>query len=157
MRMVGWNLALALAWCALVGRLTLADLIVGYVIGFGVLGWLIPGPSPRAYVRRLPRVFAFVAVYASEVVVSTLRMAWEVVTPYPRRNPGMIEVPLDVTTDTEIAMLANLITFTPGSVMLDVADDRRHMLVHVLFLDDPEASIRHIKRRYERWVLRLMR
>lgn len=155
--MVGWNLALALTWCALAGRLTMPDLLVGYVIGYGLLGWLIPAPSARAYVRRIPRVFAFLAAYAYEVIVSSLRIAWEVVTPTPRRTPGMIDVPLDVTTEAEIALLANLITFTPGTVTIDIAEDRSHIIVHDMFLKDPETSRKKIKQRYERWVMRLMR
>ena len=156
MKMVGWNLALALAWCAIVGRLTLVDLVVGYAIGYGLLGWVIPVPAARTYVRRIPRVFVFIFVYAYEVFVSTLRIAWEVVTPTPRRSPGMVQVPLDVTTDAEIALLANLITFTPGTVTIDIADDRSHLIVHDMVLKDPEASRRHIKQRYERWVMRVM-
>jgi multicomponent Na+:H+ antiporter subunit E len=157
MRMVGWNLALALAWCALAGRLTLVDLFIGYVIGYGLLGWLVPSKSARAYVRRIPRVLGFVGAYAFEVVVSSLRIAWEVVTPWPRRSPGIVEVPLDVETDAEIALLANLVTFTPGTVALDVAEDRSHMLVHDMFIKDPETSRDKIKQRYERWVMRLLR
>lgn len=157
MRMVGWNLVLALAWCALAGQLTIVDLLVGYAIGYGLLGWLVPSESARAYVRRLPRVLAFVVVYAYQVISSSLRIAWEVVTPRPRRRPGILAVPLDVTTPTEIALLANLITFTPGTVAIDVSDDRSHMIVHDMFVHDPEAARRDIKRRYERWVMRLLR
>jgi multicomponent Na+:H+ antiporter subunit E len=145
--MTGWNLALALAWCALAGRLTLDDLLAGYAIGYGLLGWLVPSPSAHAYVRRLPRVLGFLAVYAYEVIVSSLRIAWEVVTPAPRRRPGIILVPLDVKTDTEIALLANLVTFTPGTVTLDISDDRSRMVVHDMFIKVPEASRFFIKRR----------
>lgn len=157
MRMVGWNMALSFAWCALNGRLTMTDLVIGYVVGYGLLGWLIPGQSARGYVRRIPRVLAFILIYAYEVTVSTIRVAWEIMTPVPRRSPGLIEVPLEVTSDVEITMLANLITFTPGTVTIDIADDRSHLIVHDMFLRDPEAARRHIKRRYESWVLRLMR
>lgn len=157
MRMTGWNLVIAFAWCALAGRLTLVDLLAGYAIGYGLLGWLVPSPAAHAYVRRLPRVLGFVVVYAYEVIVSTLRIAWEVVTPTPRRRPGIIEVPLDVKTDAEIALLANLVTFTPGTVTLDISDDRSRMIVHDMFIKDPEASRSHIKHRYERWVMRLLR
>lgn len=157
MRMVGWNLALALAWCALAGRLTLVDLLVGYAIGYGLLGWLVPSAAAQAYVRRLPRVLAFLVVYAYQVISSSLRIAWEVVTPRPRRSPGIIAVPLDVTTPAEIALLANLITFTPGTVAIDVTEDHSHMIVHDMFIRDPEAARRNIKQHYERWVMRLLR
>lgn len=157
MRMVGWNLALALAWCALAGRLTLATLVVGYAIGYGLLGWLVPSPSARAYVRRLPRVLAFIVIYAYEVLKSSLRIAWEVVTPTTHRRPGIIEVPLDVETDAEIALLANLVTFTPGTVTLDISEDRTRMIVHDMFIEEPDLTRDHIKQRYERWVMRLLR
>ena len=155
--MVGWNIALALAWCALAGRLTIGDLLVGFAIGYALLGWLVPSPSARAYVGRIPRVLTFIMVYAFEVMISSLRIAWEIVTPVPRRRPGIIEVPLDVNTDAEIALLANLVTFTPGTVAIDIAEDGSHMVVHDMFIKDPDLTRRHIKQRYERWVMRLMR
>lgn len=157
MRMVGWNLALALAWCALAGRLTMIDLVIGYGIGYGLLGWLVPSASAQSYVRRLPLVLAFLATYAYEVIVSSLRIAREVVTPWPRRSPGIITVPLDVSSPAEIALLANLVTFTPGTVVLDFSEDHSHMFVHDMFIHDPETSRRIIKQRYERWVMRMLR
>jgi multicomponent Na+:H+ antiporter subunit E len=157
MRMIAWNLAVALAWCALIGRLTLVDLVVGYAIGFGLFGWLLPSHAARSYVRRIPRVAVFIIAYAYEVLLSSLRIAWEVVTPFPRRSPGIIQVPLDVKTDTEIALLANLVTFTPGTVAIDIAEDKSHMVVHDMFITDPDESRQRIKQRYELWVMRLLR
>jgi multicomponent Na+:H+ antiporter subunit E len=157
MRMLGWNFALALAWCALAGRLTLVDLVVGFAIGYGLLGWLVPSDAARRYAQKWPHVLVFLANYAVEVIVSSLRIAWEVITPVPRRRPGIIRVPLEVKTDTEIAVLANLITFTPGTVTLDISEDRTSMYVHDMFIDHPKASRERIKRKYERWVLRLFR
>ena len=126
MRMVGWNLALALAWCALAGRLTLVDLLVGYAIGYGLLGWLVPSAAAQAYVRRLPRVLAFLVVYAYQVISSSLRIAWEVVTPRPRRSPGIIAVPLDVTTpaaDAELPIMEEL-TLNDGGTMFGATGKR---------------------------------
>jgi multicomponent Na+:H+ antiporter subunit E len=99
MNLFGWNLGLALVWCALLGRLTVVDLGVGFAIGYVLLGWLLPDTRSRAYRRRLPLVVAFLGYYAVEVIVSSLRIAWEVVTPRPRRQPGIIPVPLDVDRD----------------------------------------------------------
>ena len=36
-----------------------------------------------------------------------------------------------------------------GTVSAVLSDDRRHLLIHVLNLKDPEAVIRDIKTRYE--------
>jgi multicomponent Na+:H+ antiporter subunit E len=154
--MLGWNVGLALVWCALTGRLGIAELSIGFAVGYLLIGWLIPSDDARAYLRRLPLLVGFFAYYSVEVIVSSLRIAWEVVTPRARRRPGIIVVPLDVKTDAQIALLLAIVTFTPGTVALDLAPDRRTMLVHDMVLVDAETSRERIKRRYERWVVRLL-
>lgn len=156
MRMLGWNLALALVWCALAGRLAILELTLGFAVGYLLIGWLIPTKDARAYLRRLPLAIGFLAYYVGEVIIASLRIAWEVITPSPRRAPGFVSVPLDVTTDAQIALLINTVTFTPGTVAIDLSPDRHTLLVHDMFLTDVEASRQRIKRRYERWVLRLL-
>jgi len=73
--------------------------------------------------------------------------------------PGVIAIPLDARTDAEIAMLANLITLTPGSVSLDLSEDRSLLYIHAMYIDggDVEAYRRSIKEGLERRVLELLR
>jgi multicomponent Na+:H+ antiporter subunit E len=102
-------------------------------------------------------VVAFAGFLLRELVLSTLRVAWEVVTPAKKRRQGIIAVPLDARTDLEIAILANLITFTPGTLSLDVSHDRGVLYVHTMFVDDPDELRRDIKDGFERRVLELVR
>jgi multicomponent Na+:H+ antiporter subunit E len=155
--MFGWNLLLALAWCAAWGRISMAEVAIGFVVGYAVLGCLLPGDGTARYVRRVPRVLAFACVYLVEVVRSTLLIAWDVVSPRPHHRPGILAAPLGDETDLEIAVLANLITFTPGTVALDVSRDRRVLFVHDMFIHDPESSREHIRNRYGRWVRGILR
>jgi multicomponent Na+:H+ antiporter subunit E len=73
--------------------------------------------------------------------------------------PGVVAIPLDARTDAEITLLANLITLTPGSVSLDLSEDRRVLYVHAMYIDggDVEAYRRSIKEGLERRVLELLR
>lgn len=73
--------------------------------------------------------------------------------------PGVVAIPLDARTDAEITLLANLITLTPGSVSLDLSDDRRFLYVHAMYIDggDVEAYRQTVKERLERRVLELLR
>lgn len=73
--------------------------------------------------------------------------------------PGVVAIPLDARTDVEIALLANLITLTPGSVTLDLSEDRRVLYVHAMYIDggDVEAYRRSVKESLERRVLELLR
>jgi len=53
----------------------------------------------------------------------------------------------------------NLITLTPGSVSLDLSEDRRVLYVHAMYIDggDVEAYRRSVKEGLERRVLELLR
>jgi multicomponent Na+:H+ antiporter subunit E len=66
-------------------------------------------------------------------------------------------LPLDARTDEEITMLANLVTLTPGTVCLDVSEDRRTMFIHAMFVNDPDELRNEIKQGLERRVLELLR
>lgn len=146
------NFALAFAWCGLAGELNLLTLSVGFAFGYLVLGWM--GSS---YVRRAQKILLFVPFYLGEVILGSLQVAWDVVTPEQKRRVGIVALPLDAKTDVEITLLANLVTFTPGTISLDVTEDRRYLLIHAMFIDDLEAFKARIKRRLERRVLEILR
>jgi multicomponent Na+:H+ antiporter subunit E len=78
-------------------------------------------------------------------------------TPKPRIRPGVLAIALEAKTDTEIAMLSNLITLTPGSVSLDVSSDRRFLYLHAMYIDDLEKYRESIKSSLERRVLEVSR
>jgi len=73
--------------------------------------------------------------------------------------PGVVAIPLDARTDVEITLLANLITLTPGSVSLDLSEDRRVLYVHAMYIvdGDVDAYRRSVKEGLERRVLELLR
>lgn len=150
------NLLFAAVWAALVGEVDTPHLVFGFILGYGVL-WLLRPAIGGSYHRRLPMFVGFVLFFLRELVVSTLRVAWEVITPRKLRHTGIIAVPLDARTDTEITVFANLLTLTPGTLSLDVSDDRRVLYVHAMFVDDPDAMRREIKEGMERRVLALLR
>lgn len=150
------HLGLALVWCGLVGSARLEHLIVGLVLGHLVLRLLHPvvgGPHPR----RLPAAVGLGLFLLWEIVLATGRVAWEVVTPQTLRRPGIVAVPLDARTDVEITLLANMVTLTPGTLSLDLSEDRRTLFVHALFGEDPERVRHQIKSGFERRILRVLR
>ncbi len=77
----------------------------------------------------------------------------DVATPRFNMKPGIVAVPLDVTTDAEILLLSMLINTTPGSVALDVSPDRKVLYVHVMYMTTPDEARHEIKSGFERRVL----
>jgi multicomponent Na+:H+ antiporter subunit E len=149
------NVLLALAWTALTGRPTPEDLLGGYILGY-ILLWLSRRAlGSTAYVAKVPQVLSFVAYFVVQLFSANIRVAYEVLTPRQRMRPAIVAVPLDIRRDAEIALLANLITLTPGTLSLDVSSDRRVLYVHSMYVDDIESFRREIKDGFERRVKEL--
>ena len=72
-------------------------------------------------------------------------------------RPAIIDYPLTVHSDVQITLLANLITLTPGTLSVDVSDDRKTLRIHVLDAPDSEAVIGQIAAGFETRVLRALK
>jgi multisubunit Na+/H+ antiporter MnhE subunit len=103
-------------------------------------------------VRRLWAVVRLVAVAVWEISRANLRLAALVLDPRRTNRPRFIRVPIRLRTDPGITALANLITLTPGTLTVDVAPDRKSLLVHVFDLEEEEAAVAEIQDRLERVV-----
>ena len=147
------NAFLAVSWAALIGRFTATNLLIGYVIGYLALWVARPLFGESSYFERVWRVLRLAALFVYELVVSSLRVGWDVITPTHQSRPGIIAMPLDVTRDDEILLVANLISLTPGSLSLDLSADRKILFVHAMFVDDPEQLRRELKTGIERRVM----
>jgi multicomponent Na+:H+ antiporter subunit E len=150
------NIVLALVWAGLLGRFDAVNLVLGFVVAYVAL-WLVRPIVGVAYHRRLVNAASFVVFFMRELVISTFRVAREVLALTPRRRPAIIAFPLDARTDFEITLFANLMTLTPGTLALDVSEDRSILFIHCMFVDDADRIRREIKDGFERRVLELTR
>ncbi len=152
-----WNLLLALIWVVLTGDLSGLNLFAGMVVGYIVLGLMQRQiPMLRGYTSRLPRLIRFIFFFFRELIMANMRVAFDIVTPVWHMKPGVIAFPLEARTEMEITMVANIISLTPGTLSLDVSDDRRVLFIHAMFLDN-EQSVRDDLREMERRVLEILR
>lgn len=156
MTLLALHLVLTGLWVLVTGDPGGANTAVGLVLGYAVLWWLWPQEDDRRYFTKLPQAASFLVFIAWELVMSSLRVAYDVITPAANRAPAIVCVPLDVESDAEITLLANLITLTPGTIALGLSDDRRHLLVHSMFAESDEQLRHEIKQGYERRVRALL-
>jgi multicomponent Na+:H+ antiporter subunit E len=151
------NILLALAWMALTGTYTAGGFFTGALVGFFVLWITRRGRGTTGYLTKVRAVAGFIAFFFRELVLANLRVAHDVLTPRHYMTPGILAVPLDVESDLEITVLATVISLTPGSLSLHLADDRRTLYVHAMYVDNPEALVREIKEGFERRVREVFR
>lgn len=150
------NVLLALAWIALTGSFTPVNLIAGFVLAYLILGLSQQIMNTGNYFNKVRAVLGFVLFFIWQMIVSGVRVSYRVLSPRLNVRPGVIAVPLDVKTNREITLLANLITLTPGSFSLDVSSDRRVLYVHAFTVGDVDEFRREIKEGLERRLLEVM-
>lgn len=143
------TLALAVIWLLLVSSLALAHILLG-----GLLGWAIPlftrafWPDP-VYIHKPLILIKFIGVVAWDIVMSNLIVARLILGRPAQLRPAFVVMPLALTSDLAISLLANTICLTPGTVSALLAPDRKTLLIHALDVDDSAALIATIQARYE--------
>lgn len=146
------SILLALAWAALQGEISLVNLAVGYLVGYAVLALLARGGvMPSTLASQTMHALGLAAFFAWELLLANVRVAADVLRPN-RIEPAVVAIPLDVTSDGAILLLSMLINITPGSVTIDLSDDRKTLYVHVMHMKSADQTRREIKEGFERRV-----
>ena len=144
------NLLMAIVWAAITGSASLHNLIFGFVLSTLTLGLIRGQINGTGYVTRVMRVASLAWLFFVELAKSAWKVATMVVSPKLEIQPGIFAYPLTVTRDFEITLLANLITLTPGTLSVDVSEDRKTLYVHAIDCSDPEGTKREIAEGFER-------
>lgn len=150
------SLALLLMWL-LLNDFTLGHLVLGSVVAiFG--GWAIASLRPdKPKIKKwylLPKLFliVFVDIIRSNAAVALLMLSGK----RRKQTSGFITVPLEIEHPTALAIMAVILTSTPGSAWLAYDERRKTVLIHVLDLIDEEQWVANIKHRYERLLLEII-
>jgi multicomponent K+:H+ antiporter subunit E len=143
------SLALFLGWLLLAASVSPGNLVLGAVLAV-VIPWFTEPLRPE---RPRPGAWGTAARLTLVVLYDILMSAWtvarQILGPQAQLRPQFVWVPLDLRDPHGIVLLASAITLTPGTLSADLSEDRRHLLVHALHVDDEAALIDSIKQRYE--------
>lgn len=151
------NLILTIVWVFLTGSLEIVNFIFGFILSFLVL-WLISRKQEnRKYFAIAPRLISFFFYFIYELIKANIQVAHDVVTPKFYMKPGIVAYPLDAKSDLEITILANVISLTPGTLSLDVSDDKKILYIHAMYVSNKEEFIEDIKKGFERRILSITR
>lgn len=143
------NIVLALVWGAVTTSFAPSNLLFGFVLGFLCL-WLVRDRFDQRNFKRPGRALRLAGLFVLELCLSAVRVARDTLAPRMTFRPAIIAMPLSVTSETEIMLLANLISLTPGTLSVDVSTDRSTLYIHAMDVDDPDALRAEIREGFER-------
>lgn len=143
------SVVLLLIWLLLVKSMAWGHVILG-----AILAVLIPRLTARLWMEEIYfhryRVLArLIGIVLWDILVASIIVTRLILGPGTAPRPRFVVVPLDMTNPYAIAMLASIISLTPGTVSVSLSDDNKGLLLHGLDVPDVEELIRSVKTRYE--------
>ncbi len=151
MTRVALAIVLAIIWAAITGNFSLPNLLLGAAVSILALLIIRKEFASPLYLLKIKRAISLAMLFFYELGLSAYRVTVLVLSPNMKSKlkPGIIAFPLSVKSDVEITLLANLITLTPGTLSVDVSEDRKFLFVHALSVPDKQALIEDIASGFE--------
>lgn len=135
------NLVLAIVWLFLTGAFTTANLLFGLVIGFAVLGLAQPYLGSGGYIGSVRCFFRLLRVFLKEIVVANFHLARDLLRKDLPFTPGFIRFDTEGRLSrAQLAVLANMISLTPGTLSMDTDEEGRVLYIHSVYARDPDAT-----------------
>ncbi|PVZ10111.1 Na+/H+ antiporter subunit E [Actinomycetospora cinnamomea] len=133
---------LVLVWVLLWGTFSWANVLGGLVVALVVLTLFPLPPAPgRGWVRPLAAL-RLVARFAADLAVSSVQVAvqsLQAVRPGPEIRSSVIAVRLASSSEFVMAMIVEMLSLVPGSVVIEARPEQRTIYAHVLDADDDAA------------------
>jgi multicomponent K+:H+ antiporter subunit E len=145
------SLALFVLWLLLVHSVSAGNVLLG--LGLALFWPLVTGRLAASGSRpRKPIVMAtLLARVVADMLKSNAEVLWTLLT---RRSSQIhsrfVPIPLDLKDPGGLALLAMIVTFTPGTAWVELSLDKRLLLLHVFSARDEGSVVAAIKGRYER-------
>lgn len=145
--------SLVIFWLLLNG-FTRGQFLIGLIVAFFAslsMKALEPG---KIRIRSVPTIITLLWKVLVDILQSNIDVAKLVLSKQERR-PGFVVIPLELENRVGLAILACIITATPGTAWVDYHVARRTLTIHVLDLEDAKAWRDTIKQRYEQPLIKI--
>lgn len=139
------NLFLTVVYVMLTADTSTPNVIIGFAIGFLVISLYGLTTKGETYPGKVWRLACFGVYFLRILTQANLKIAWECITPGLTQTPRILRHDVSDLNDTQLTILANSITLTPGTLVVDVSDDHKWLYVHCMYAHDRAAAIEELR------------
>ncbi len=151
------NLLIAMVWMLLHDEWSTLTFAIGFLLGFLIIySFRRFFPTPF-YGRKLWAILKLIYLFGIDLILSSVVVIGQVIRPRLNIQPGIFKMETKLKTEWELAMLVNLLTLTPGSVVMEIAPEEGMLYVHTMDLKTNEQSVRKTKNKLEDVIIEVMR
>jgi multicomponent K+:H+ antiporter subunit E len=141
-------LGLLVMWLLLNASISPGQVLLGAVVASLACWAAAPLTLPKPKLRRITAIAALIGVFVRDVLRSNIAVMRTIVT---GREPHsmFVTIPLELTEPNALAVLAGIITATPGSAWIQYEAEAGTVIIHVLDTADDAEWVAALKRNYE--------
>ncbi|MFQ3308473.1 MAG: multicomponent Na+:H+ antiporter subunit E [Candidatus Nanohaloarchaea archaeon] len=125
---------MSIAWIFVTGSFQIAGLISGLIIGISLayeFRRFFPGEM-HVHLYTLSASLKFTGSFMKDLLISNITVACTVLSPSMPIKEGMLEYNTELRSPTAMTILANAITLTPGTLVVECRESDGKMLIHCL-------------------------
>jgi multicomponent K+:H+ antiporter subunit E len=145
-------IALFVMWLLLNNSFSLGHVILGAALAVFIARGSLDMRPLQPTIKRLHVAISLIFHVVIDIVKSNVAVGRVVLGITGNRpvTPGFMDIPMDMRDPHGLAMLAVIVTSTPGTIWVEFDEHTNHLTLHVLDLQDEARWIETIKQRYER-------
>ncbi len=149
-------IVLFIIWLFLTSSFDIQELEIGFILSLIVAAFtyelFTTNGLANLHPKRIVYAAAYVPYFLWAMIMANLDVAYRVLHPKRPINPGIVECKTVLKSDVGKLSLANSITLTPGTITLDVIDDR--YFIHWIDVKDSsvEGASENITKPFEKFL-----
>ncbi|QTH46157.1 Na+/H+ antiporter subunit E [Cohnella sp. LGH] len=150
------NLLIAVIWMLLHDVWNTLTFTIGFILGFFIIFWFRRFFPTPFYGRKLWAILKLMYLFGIDLILSSIVVIGQIIRPRLNIQPGIFKMKTKLKTDWELAMLVNLLTLTPGSVVMEIAPEEGILYVHAMDMKMSNSVIK-TKNKLEDVIIEVMR
>lgn len=151
------NLAIAFLWMFLHDTWSTLSFFSGYMIGLIVLFALRKFFQRSFYFIKIIAIVKLFLVFIQELISSSILVIRQVTAPRLKIKPGVFTLETKLEGEWEVTLLALLLSLTPGSIVLQVAEDGKSYQVHAMDIPESRDVVIKAKDKFEKAIMEVTR
>jgi len=146
----------SLVWFALTDIKDIQEVITGIVIALLISllagHFLVVNQTSKGVLRRLLYLVIYIFRFLWELIKANLNVAYLVIHPKLPIKPGIVKIKTKLTKDSALTLLGNSITLTPGTMTVDINEDKKELYIHWIYVKEvqEEKATQEISQNFER-------
>ncbi|MRX73576.1 Na+/H+ antiporter subunit E [Bacillus lacus] len=151
------NFFLAFTWMFMTAEYNGLTFLIGYFFGLVILYILRRFFDRRFYIFNVLAAIKLLLIFIRELILSNIAVLKVILSPKLMNRPGIFALETELTKDWEITILSNLITLTPGTLVLEVSPDNKILYIHAMDIKDAEEAKQSIRNTFEKAIQEVSR